>query len=163
VVGVYTGSIGGSAVAARPFIARAQQAVIRSPRRSCRPLWSNPNCNPDFGEVNPAQPFERRRWSYVVFVWSCTTQGAARGTNNQLIGLRFHDRLRFFIYNIWRTPEGVKMPSVITYSLFLLADLAIIGVIIHFGYSIFPGLRHCFGMCALAITAPHLAMSERMR
>ena len=33
--------------------------------------WSNPICNPDFGEVNPAQPCERRRCAHVVFVWSC--------------------------------------------------------------------------------------------
>ena len=44
----------------------------------------------------------------VPIVWSCATQGAARGTNNQLIGLRFHDRLRLFVYNMWQTPEGFE-------------------------------------------------------
>jgi hypothetical protein len=42
--------------------------------------------------------------------------------------------LRLLIYNIWQTVRGVKMPSVIKYCLFLMADLAIIGFIVHFTF-----------------------------
>ena len=43
----------------------------RSFLRHVKPALSEDRHNPDFGEVNPAQPCERRRCAHVVFVWSC--------------------------------------------------------------------------------------------
>jgi hypothetical protein len=64
----------------------------------------------------------------------------ADGANNQLVGVKCQ-RIpliacvcSFTIFG--KPPEGdLKMPSVIKYSLFVLADVAIIGCIVHFGYS----------------------------
>jgi hypothetical protein len=66
----------------------------------------------------------------------------ADGANNQFVGVKCQ-RIpliacisSFTIYG--KRPEGdLKMPSVIEYGLYLLADLAVIGFIVHFSFGVF--------------------------